>query len=143
MYLKWLGMGVVYLLLFIVGCIYHITYLPYLFRVIIREKEIKPFWWFVNNTEPEVKGDRDWGDFGRYRPKNFWSFYNQSALRNPFHNLKIEHLRPKKKGFKKVIDWGFWGVTIHIEIGYGKTKYLYTFKTNLFSVILNKFKGNP
>jgi hypothetical protein len=140
MYLKWFVIGVVYLALTIVGCVLHLPYFTYHYRAWIRYNEIKPFWWFVNNTLPEVKGDRDYGDFGRFRPKNWWAFYQQNALRNPFHNLKITYLAPKKKGFRKIIDWEFLGVTFHIEIGFGDTKYLYTFKTNLFSVMLNKLK---
>ncbi len=127
MYAKWFIMGIVYLLLTIIG----LVFVPFIYpiRKWIRRKEIVPFWWFVNNTLPEVKGDIDWGDFGRFK-HNFKGFYQQNALRNPFHNLKIEHLSPNKKGFRKIINWEFWTIKIHIKIGYGKTKYLYTFKFN-------------
>ena len=134
MYLIWALMGIVYLFLTLVGCVLHLLYFTYYFRVWVRKNEVVPFWWFINNTLPEVKGDIDWGDFGRFK-HNFIGFYQQSALRNPFHNIKIEYLATKKEGFVKVINWEFWTITVHIKIGYGKTKYLYTFKTNLWKVI--------
>ena len=95
-YLIWFVMGIVYLALTIIGCIF----VPFIYpiRIRVREKEIAPFWWFVNNTLPEVKGDIDYGDFGRFK-KNFWGFYQQYALRNPFHNLKITHFDEIESGF--------------------------------------------
>jgi len=112
MSLRLLLMGVLYLCLFIVGlfivpCIYPA-------RHYVRNNEIWLLWWFLNNSLPEVKGDIDFGDFGRFK-HNFKGFYQQNALRNPFHNLKIKYLKPKQgiktdvKGELNLlsVDWNY------------------------------------
>ena len=105
-------MGILYLLLvivclFIVPCIYPV-------RKWVRMYEIKPLWWFLNNSLPEVDKDIDFGDFGRFK-HNFIGFFKQNALRNPYHNLKITYLKPKQ-GIKRNIkgelnllsvDWNY------------------------------------
>jgi hypothetical protein len=47
-----------------------------------------PWWWFVNNTFPEVKGDRDHGDFGRFLKDTWKGFLQQNVIRNPAHNFR-------------------------------------------------------
>ena len=86
-------MGILFLILFIIGLV--IVPLVYPIKRIVRKYKLKPFWWFLNNLLPEVNGDIDYGDFGRFK-HNFKGFYQQNALRNPYHNLKINHLKLKQ-----------------------------------------------
>jgi hypothetical protein len=99
MILKYITYGLVFLITMIIG--WFLVPFIYPIKEFVRRNEIRPFWWFLNNTLPEVEGDIDFGDFGRFK-HNFIGFYRQNALRNPTHNLKL-WLSPPKGDKENVI----------------------------------------
>ena len=91
-----------------------LTPLNYFIKDWVRKNKITPLWWFLNDTEPYDKNDKDWGDFGRFN-SNFIGFYRQNALRNSHWNFRLNVLKPKKgekinvKGELKLLslNWNF------------------------------------
>ena len=124
MYLKWGLMGVFYALLFIVGLVFVLFIYP--IRKWVRVYEVKPLWWFLNNSLPEVKGDIDYGDFGRFK-HNFIGFFRQNALRNPYHNLKIKYLNPKQ-GIKRNVKGKLQLLSVDWNYEVGSTEATYKIK---------------
>tara|TARA_Y100000758_G_C15981898_1_gene397217 strand:- start:292 stop:813 length:522 start_codon:yes stop_codon:yes gene_type:complete len=89
---KWLGYGVFTGIFYIISLF--ITPLNYFIKEWVRDNNITPLWWFLNDTKPINDKDVDWGDFGRFK-HNFWGFYMQNAIRNSHWNLRLL-LAPKQ-----------------------------------------------
>ncbi len=122
--LRWLLMGLLSLVLFAIGLV--LVPLIYPIRKWVRYYEVKPFWWLLNNSLPEVKGDIDYGDYGRFK-HTFIGFYKQNALRNPYHNLKVKYLKPKQ-GIKRNVKGELMLLSVDSNYEVGNTKGTYTIK---------------
>lgn len=64
--------------------------LVYWLRKPVRKYKIKPLWYYLDDTDGDFGADYWRGD----KPKNLWTAYKWSVLRNPAWNLQ-ESLKPE------------------------------------------------
>ncbi len=100
MIIRWFLYGVLFLVMMVLGWIFHPFYYPFYNGIYINKKV--PFWWFMNSDEPTFFENK-YGAVWWLKKKEIkiytgWQKYKASyrwvAVRNPHYNLKLK-LIPK------------------------------------------------